>query len=380
MQRRRAGDADPGVVVALRGRDGGGGRAALMLLRPVLETARHMSFHPNDIVAARARRERASSPACCCSCCGGVLPQPGAPAPEVRAAVGDQPAARAAAARAARRDLRSQRQGDRRQRDRLFGVGAGAEGGHAARGAAAAQRHDQHHAAADRAGGAPLPPRADAAHGDHPGRVVRRRQRARGAPDAVSRADHPERAAPLLSRRSGRRAVRRLHRRSDRGRARAAARSPTTRPGSRSASRGSRSSTSASCAARKGASSSRWMRAGASCAASGARPDLAAGGGAPTCTRTSTWTSSASSRASSATRCRAARWRIDPEDRRRARALQRAELGRQPLHRRHSRAVLGLAAHRSAQAALQQGAPGTVSAGLHLEARHDGRWGSRRAR
>ena len=44
-------------------------------------------------------------------------------------------------------------------------------------------------------------------------RVVRRRVGARGAPHRVSGADHPVRAEALLSRRAGRRVVRRLHRR-----------------------------------------------------------------------------------------------------------------------------------------------------------------------
>ena len=215
---------------------------------------------------------------------------------------------------------------------------------------------------ADRAGGAALPPRADASDGDHSRRVVRRRERARGAPLAVSRADHPELAAPLLSRRADRRAVRRLHGRDQRDRAGAAGvRRLQGGPAGRQA--GAREgSTSPCCAARKEASSPRWMRAAASCAGRAAR--------APTCrrwprrrsTRTSTSTCSATSPASSATRCRAARSRSirRPEPCSRCTA-RRARL--QPLHRRRAGGVLRFAPHRPATAALQQGAAGQYPPG-----------------
>ena len=137
---------------------------------------------------------------------------------EVRAAVGDQPAARDSAAGAARRDLRPQRQGHRRQRRsatrcrcsrRTKTRCARCCSGSPAR---STSRRKQFEQAVRRFRRAP-----SASDGDHPGCVVRRRQRARGASHAVSRADHPERAAALLSRRAGRRAVRRLHGRNQRG-------------------------------------------------------------------------------------------------------------------------------------------------------------------
>ena len=95
------------------------------MLRPVLERdgLARVSFHPNDI----ARRARAAS-----FIAAGVvllprsrvLPHAGAPARALRAAVGGEPAARGAAARAARDHLRPQRQDHRRERDRLLGVDA----------------------------------------------------------------------------------------------------------------------------------------------------------------------------------------------------------------------------------------------------------------
>ena len=158
---------------------------------------------------------------------------------------------------------------------------------------------------------------------------------------AVSRADHPERAAPLLSRRRRRGAVRRLHGRNQRERAGAADSSRTTRRASRSASRGSRSSTSR--APRQGRQP---VRRGGRARAHRARRRARA----PTCCR---WPAPplytnidldlqryvASIFGDSLQGGVVA---IDPKTGAVLALVQRAELGRQPLHRRRAGGSTGI--------------------------------------
>ena len=210
----------------------------------------------------------------------------------------------------------------------------------------------------------------DRPDGDPARRVVRRRSScSRSTASQFPGLDHPERAASgsIPTDRSSRRSSGYTGEISEAELDEPAVRRLQGGPADRKA--GARaSSTSRSCAAGRAAQFVEVDARGRVVARPGARPDLSPVAGArPAHEHRSR---PAALRREPLRRLAAGRRGGDgPEDRGGARAVQRAELRPQPLHRRHFGDVLRLAAHRSATAAVQQGAAGAVSAGLDVEAR-----------
>ncbi|CAA9300815.1 MAG: Peptidoglycan D,D-transpeptidase MrdA, partial [uncultured Gemmatimonadaceae bacterium] len=301
-----------------------------------------------------------------------VLQHAGAPQRRVRPPVRGEPAARAADPRGARDHLRPERSRDRREPAGLLGVGGEPERGLAARRARAARRDDRPQREADRGRRAPLPARAQPADGGARGRALRRGVGARGAPLGVPGARHPVGAEALLPGRRGGGLVHRLHRRdhgerafvaglqgvqeraADReGRAREAVRARAPRPRGSAVRRGGRARP-----ARE--------RLGAPWAV-----DHGAGGRAAAPHEHRPRAPALHRRAVRRLAHRR-RHRDGPAHRRGARAAQRAHVRPQPVHRGHPGQLLGLAEHRRAPPAVQQGDPGALPPGVHLEARHVG--------
>ena len=334
------------------------------------EPQARMSFHPNDVAAARPHRVVHPRRRVRASCVGAFFRTQVLEHAAVRAAVGDEPAARSAAAGAARHHLRPPR---RRSSPRTcpgtrsrFCAPTSDSLRVALRGSSAIITAD---AGADRGGGA----RGSAQAPNRPTVIL-----ADATFDVVSvleehrvefpGPDHPGGAQALLSGRASGRGVRRLHGRDHGGGAQPAAVSRGYKSGQQIGKGGLERQYEAQLRGKEG---TRFVEVDARGRvvgeAGGARRHRARVAG-PAATRTSISTCSASRRRCSATRCRAAssRWTRRPAGC--SRCTARRASTRTGSSAAFPTQYYSQLRRRPAQAAVQQGDAGRVSARLDVQA------------